>query len=169
MAEFDPVEILRVLTEHGVRFVVIGGVAARLRGAPLLTQELDVTPDDEPSNLVALAAALRQLEARLRVSDDPGELPFPVEPEMLAAARSWTLSTRAGDLDLILLPAGTRGYPDLVRGASPVRVANDPPLSVPVASLDDVIRNKEATGRDKDRAALPLLRKTAEEIGRLPG
>lgn len=162
MAEYDPVKALRALSERGVRFVLIGGVAARLHGAPLLTQDLDVCPADDRANLEALATALNDLEARLRVSDDPDGVPFPVIPEMLATASNWTLVTEAGDLDLIFRPPGSQGYPDLDREASALSVAEDPPLVVRVASLADIIRTKEAAGREKDRAALPLLRRTLD-------
>ena len=74
--------------------------------------------------------------------------------------------TRYGDLDLMFEPAGTRGYADLVRDADRIIVAVDPPLDVAVASLPDIIRSKEAAGRAKDRAALPLLRATLEEASR---
>jgi hypothetical protein len=168
VAEYDPVGMLRVLVKHRVEFVVIGGVAARLRGAPILTQDLDVTPRASPSNLTALAAALDDLGARLRTSTDPEGVAFPHSAELLAAAKSWTLTTSLGDLDLVLEPAGTRGYEDLKEQAESLTVAVDPPLAVDVASLEDIIRSKQAAGRAKDQAALPLLRQTLDEIDRLP-
>lgn len=164
MAEFDPVGLLRVLVEHEVRFVVVGGVAARLRGAPLLTQDVDITPADDPVNIERLVAALESLEARLRTATEPDGVPFPFDPALVGSVESWTLVTRLGDLDLVFVPAGSRGFSDLARGASEVLVARHPSLHVMVASLADVIRTKEAAGRDKDRAALPLLRRTQEEI-----
>jgi hypothetical protein len=151
---------------HSDKFVLIGGIAARLRGAPVLTEDIDVTPDRRPENLERIAAALRDLGARLRTPNDPDGVVFPIDPAMLRANDSWTLVTRAGDLDLVFSPAGTGGYADLHRGATPLRVSDDPPLTVEVAALEDVVRSKEAAGRDKDRAMLPLLRKTLEELGR---
>ena len=84
----------------------------------------------------------------------------------MAAAKSWTLVTRFGDLDLDLEPAGTRGYDDLKDDADQLKVATSPPLIVKVASLADIIRSKQAAGRAKDLAALLLLRQTLEEIER---
>ncbi len=163
MAEFDPIALLRVLVRHRVDFVLIGGVAARLRGAPLLTQDLDITPSMDPANLSRLTAALEDLGARLRTATDPEGVALPPDPELLAAGTIWTLATRHGDLDLVMAPAGTKGYPDLARSAEAVTVSLRPRLEVDVASLADVIRSKEAAGREKDRAALPLLRRTLEE------
>lgn len=163
MADFDPVAILRVLESHGVRFVLIGGIAARLRGAPLLTEDLDIAPDAAADNLARLAAALAELGALLRTAAEPNGVEFPIEPELLAAADSWTLVTSHGDLDLVVAPAGTGGYPDLARSAELLTVSDDG-LAVPVAALGDIIRSKEAAGREKDRAALPLLRRTLEQL-----
>jgi hypothetical protein len=165
VAEFDPVAIFGTLNEHGVRYVVIGGIAARLRGAPLVTEDVDVTAATDDHNLRALCAALRELDAKLRTSSDPDGVSFPIQPEMLATARSWTLVTRHGDLDIVFEPAGSGGYGDLVRDADSLRVRARPEVTAPVASLRDVIRTKEASGREKDRAALPMLRRTLEEIG----
>jgi len=163
MADFDPVAALRVLVEHQVEFLVIGGIAARLRGAPLLTQDVDVTPSTGRENLGRLATALGELDARLRTATEPDGVSFAFDPVLLESATVWTLTTRYGDLDLAMTPAGTGGYRDLIRDADDVRVATNPELIVKVASLTDVIRSKEAAGREKDRAALPLLRRTLEE------
>ena len=166
MADYDPVALLRVLADHGVDFVVIGGVAARLQGAPILTQDVDVTPAPDGANLDRLARALRSINARLRSPDDPNGVEFPLEARFLAGIRSWTLVSDVGDVDLVFEPAGTDGYRDVVIDADRLTVAEDPPLRVYVASLPTVIRSKEAAGRDKDRAALPLLRRTLEELAR---
>lgn len=163
MPEFDPVRLLRILTDHQVRFVVIGGIAARLRGAPLITEDVDVTPENSTDNLQRLANALRSLDARMRTPTDPDGVAFPIEPAMLAVNQSWTLVTAAGDLDLVFLPAGTAGYADLARSAGQMQITEDGSLVIQVAALADIIRSKEAAGREKDRAALPLLRRTLEE------
>lgn len=163
MAEFDPVAILRVLVEHEVDLVVVGGIAARLRGAPLLTQDVDITPSGARRNLDRLVTALQDLDARLRSVAEPDGVPFPFDPALLETASIWTLTTRFGDLDLVMSPAGTGGFQDLARSADELLVAEDPELRIKVASLADVIRSKEAAGREKDRAALPLLRRTLEE------
>ena len=164
VSEFDPVSLLRVLNDRDVDFVVIGGIAARLRGAPLLTQDVDITPATDRTNLERLGSALEDLQARLRTAREPEGVPIPFDPALLESAKVWTLVTRFGDLDLVVSPAGTRGYADVARDADELRVATNPDLIVKVASLVDVIRSKEAAGREKDRAALPMLRRTLEEI-----
>lgn len=166
MGEFDPVALLRILVDHRVEFIVVGGIAARLRGAPLLTQDIDVTPARDPDNLQKLAEALGQLDAKLRTVPEPEGVRLPIDPGLLDSATVWTLGTKHGDLDLVMEPGGTGGYRDLIRDADELRIAVEPDLLVQVASLADVIRSKEAAGREKDRAALPLLRRTLEESRR---
>jgi hypothetical protein len=165
VGEFDPVGLLGVLVEHDVEFVLVGGVAARLRGAPLLTQDVDVTPATDAANLQRLAAALSALDAKLRTATDPTGVAVPFDGGFLESASMWTLTTALGDLDLVMVPSGTAGYRDLLKDAERIQISVDPELSVMVASLADVIRSKEAAGRDKDRAALPLLRRTLDEAG----
>ena len=167
MPEPDPLEILGALERHGVRFVLIGAAAARIAGAPVVTEDIDVTPATDKPNLERLVAALKELRARLRSPGDKGGVSFPLDAHRLRTADLWTLTTSAGDLDICFTPSGTRGYRDLRREALRTRLGRG--LSVSVASLRDVIRSKEAAGRDKDLAQLPLLRRTLEEIRRRKG
>ncbi len=159
MADFDARAILDVLARHQVPCVLIGGTAAFLHGSPLPTYDVDVVPLSEPAALSRLSAALTELGARIRAAEVDGGLPLAHDAESLAAASTWNLTTRFGDLDITFTPSGTRGYPDLVRDASPVDLGG---VVVLVASLADVIRSKEAAGRPKDRRSLPILREILE-------
>jgi len=161
-AAFDPYRALEALNRHRVRFIVVGALAAVLQGYPLPTQDLDVTPARERENLERLAAALLELGARLRVPHGEG-VPFPIDASVLETATAWTLETDAGPLDLVFLPAGTNGYDDL-RVDAAERTLRELPLVL--ASVRDVIRMKEAAGREKDLMALPALRRTLEVIRR---
>lgn len=154
----DVIRVFEVLHRHEVRFVAVGAVAAIVQGYPLTTRDTDVTPARDPENYERLAAALTELNAKLRTSK--GAVPFPIEPAFLADVQAWTLATDAGPLDLVFVPAGTRGYDDLIADA----VELDLGVPVRVASIRDVIRMKEASNRPKDQAQLPALRATLERI-----
>jgi len=148
-------EIVAALGLHGVRYVVIGGLGAVLHGSPIVTQDADICPARARENLDLLAAALRDLKARLRVAGMPNGLAFPYDGAFLANVQLLNLTTPFGDLDLSYEPAGTAGYEDLNRSAVTYEIAG---RQVRVASLDDIIRSKEAANREKDRAVLPTLR-----------
>ena len=72
------------------------------------------------------------------------------------------LTTTAGDVDLTFVPSGTSGFADLRRGAVEVEAVDG--LTILVASLEDIIRSKEAADRDQDRQALPRLRRLLERL-----
>jgi len=153
--EFEPREILAVLDRHGVTYVLIGGYAALVHGSTLPTTDIDITPRRDRENLAKLVAALDELDARVRVSPDVEALPLRSSPESLSTLTVLNLTTRFGDLDLVVRPAGfPDGYDRLSATATVQIIAG---VDVQVATLDDVIASKEAAGRDKDFMALPHL------------
>ena len=157
---YQPDAILEVLERHEVLYIVIGGLAAELRGSPYVTRDVDVTPARTRPNFRRLAGALIELEARLRVPDVDEPLTVILDEHSFEQGTTWTYVTKYGFLDVALLPDGTRGYDDLRRSASRERLTDS--LSIMVADLADVIRSKEAAGREKDRAVLPVLRQVLE-------
>lgn len=150
--DFAPERILAVLIEHDVQFVLIGGLAAVAHGSPLLTEDVDVTPEASAANLDRLAQALRALDARVR---HPDGLPFSCDATSLAAATFWNLTTPYGDLDISFTPAGTTGYSSLTLDAGRFVFRG---VSVQLASLDAIVRSKAAANRPKDHRSLPVLR-----------
>ena len=82
-----------------------------------ITADADITPLRERRNLDRLAAALRELDARVYTESVPDGLPFDCTAAMLSRADLWNLITSAGRLDVAFSPAGTGGYEDLSRSA----------------------------------------------------
>ncbi|HEV8639326.1 MAG TPA: hypothetical protein VG370_34390 [Chloroflexota bacterium] len=158
-APFDPSRLIGVLLEHGVSFVVIGGVAGNLLGSPTVTHDLDVCYERSRANLEALAAALRGLRAERRGVD--AGLPVPLDARGLLLGDSFTFATDAGPLDCLGTPSGTGGYADLARKAARFRLGE---LEFQVVSLDDLIRMKRAAGRAKDRIELEILGALRDEL-----
>jgi hypothetical protein len=157
--------MLSALTKEKVRFVLIGGMAAVLHGDVGVTIDLDVVPDREAANLERLARALRRLGARIRTEGQPEGLAFDCSAEFfrnLSPDSIVNMTTQAGDLDVTFCPSGTQGFQDLRRDAIEIEAAES--LHIMVASLADVIRSKEAAGREKDRLALPRLRRLLDRL-----
>jgi hypothetical protein len=163
MSPLDADELFACLDRHGVHYVLIGGLAAVLHGSPLLTSDADICPARDPDNLIRLAAALDDLDARIRAGDAPEGVRFARDATFLNNVELLNLMTRAGDLDLAFAPAGGAGYEDLARRARSVRIRN---VTISVASLEDVIHSKEAANRPKDQRSLPVLRQLLEELRR---
>lgn len=154
--------MLRVFAEHGVEFVMIGGLAAAMHGSDHVTTDLDITPGRDVANVERLSAALEVLGARIRVEGIEGGLAFAHDGESLLRAGVWNLTTQHGDLDLSFVPSGTEGWEDLSLHAIVVDLDG---TKVSVAALDDIIRSKEAADRPKDRLVLPSLRHLRDVIG----
>jgi hypothetical protein len=147
--------ICQLLIDHDVRFVIIGGMAARLHNTGHTTIDVDICPSIDQANLSRLSNALQELDARLRVSGDPDGVVFEPHPTMLRDVAMLTLTTREGPLDLCFAPAGfPDGYESLSEHALVLEIGT---VDVPVASLRDVVASKRAAGRPKDIVALPPL------------
>ena len=162
---FDPERMLSALVDREVRFVLIGGMAAVLHGDVGVTVDIDVVPERSAENLGRLAGALRGLGARIRAEGEPEGLPFDCSVGFfrnLAPDAMVNMTTAAGDLDVALQPSGTRGFADLRRSAVEIEVAER--RCILVASLEDVIRSKEAAAREKDRLVLPRLRRLLDRV-----
>ena len=132
-----------------------------MHGSPLPTRDADICPAGDTENLEHLAAALRDMGARIRTPDLAEGLPFSCDATFLRQMMLLNLTTRLGDLDLSFEPSGTQGYSELAPRA--IRYDLGDGLLVTVAALEDIIRSKEAANREKDRQALPTLRLLLEK------
>jgi hypothetical protein len=161
---YEFLDALETLARRGVRFVVIGGVAANLRGSTTVTEDLDVCYARDDDNLERMAEALRDLNARLRGA--PPDVPFLLDANTIRMGDHFTFVTDAGSLDILGHPSGIPGgYEELVRAADHMEIA--PGLTVAVASIDDLIRMKRTSGRPKDLIEVEVLGALRDEIDEL--
>ena len=152
-------DALEVLARHHVDFIVVGGVAAVLAGAPISTFDLDVVHNRAAENVDRLLGALHELEARYR--DLAGRVLRPPAGGQVGEGHH-LLMTRCGPLDVLGRIGAGRGYQELI-GESVTRPLGA--FAVQVLGLAALIRSKEEAGREKDRAVLAILRRTLDEGG----
>lgn len=151
--ELDLELLLTRLTARGVDYVIIGGIAAVLHGSPRNTFDLDVCFATDAGNLEALGDVLVGLEARL--TGVPEDVPFVPDARTLRSIEVLTLTTPHGRLDVLAKPAGGPTYSRLRKNARRMDIGG---VSVLVASIDDLIAMKSASGRPKDRADVAELK-----------
>lgn len=163
-AAFDPLTILTRLRE--VEYVLVGGFAAVLYGAPTSTGDLDILPDPVEANVLKLAAALVSLHARVR-EPRSSRRRIDVTAELLreaAAAANFAGQLRtitdAGPLDILWSLHDGRGYRDLVERSL---VLTEDDLRIRVIGLEDLIEVKGAAGRAQDQLVLPYLRRIRDQ------
>ena len=157
MSDAQIAVVVECLNRHRVAYVVVGGAASQLHGAPVeRNRDTDIVPAKNPQNLDRLAAALCEMDARLWVGpSEPEGVDMTFDRRALGQIEAFlNLITRHGPLDITYRPAGTDGYRDLARGMVVIPLLD---VGVPVAALRDVIRSKEAAGRAKDLVTLPTL------------
>jgi len=154
----DFLAILRTLSEYHVDFIIVGGVCAVLHGAPISTFDLDLVHSRRPDNLDRLMPALHSLDATFR-----GQGSRTIRPTLrhLSSPGHQLLMTRAGPLDLLGTIGKGRGYNTLLKSTVEVDISEN--LKVHALGLKALIDIKEETARDRDRAMLPILRRTLEE------
>ena len=106
---FDPRAILRVLADHSVEFVVVGGVAVQTHGYMRPTRDLDIIPRPDLVNLSRLGEALAELGSRLHRTKRPVDI---TDPQILRRATLVPLVTSYGRLDVINIEstAGTQSF-----------------------------------------------------------
>ena len=149
MATQSFLQILTLLDRHGVDYVVVGGVAAVLRGAPVTTFDIDALVKIDAGNADRLLAALDALEARYREHTALR----PTREEVLAGGHL-LLITNSGPLDVLGFIGGGKRYEDVVDATSSIAVGE---LAVPVLGIEALIEEKKALGREKDLAVVRLL------------
>lgn len=139
-----PRELLDVLRRHQVEFVIIGGFALAPHGYVRATKDIDIVPEPSPENRGRLAAALRELEARVDLGDiGVGELGLEPDETGLEAGGNWILVTKFGRLDVMQEVSGLNDYEQLRAGAVEVD-------ELLYAGYPELIRMKTASGREED-------------------
>jgi len=151
----DVGELLRRLVDAGVEFIVVGGAAAVLHGAPITTEDLDIVHRRTPENVSRLKNLLQELNAHVReLANRQLESAFLGEGHVL-------LSTRLGPLDCLGALVDGRGFEELVSHSESFA---DEGSEFRVLDLSTLIDIKTKTGRAKDRLMLPVLIALAEEL-----
>jgi hypothetical protein len=158
--EADLDGLLQALVDAGVEFIVVGGAAAVLHGAPTATQDLDIVHRRTPDNVDRLFALLETLDAYVR---EPTQRKLRPVREYLAGNGQLNLTTALGPLDPLCRLHDGRGFDELV---SHTVVFEDGSMRIRVIDLDTLIEIKAGTGRAKDTLLVPVLMALRDELAR---
>lgn len=150
--------LLAALANGGVELIVIGGVAATAHGSAHVTVDLDIVYRRSPESIERLARALEPLSPYLRGA--PPGLPFRFDAATIRRGLNFTLTTAAGDLDVMGEVVGGGTYEALLLHTE-VRALLG--FEVRFVDLETLIRLKRAAGRPKDLERIAELEAIAEE------
>jgi predicted nucleotidyltransferase len=145
-------ELARRLSEAGVDYVIVGGVAIRAHGGNYVTEDLDICYSRTNDNLKKIASVLTPLNPRPR--NFPGELPYVFDWTTLQHGTNFTFETSIGDIDLLGEVKGVGSFDDLVTNS--VKVDLDG-FETYILSIPALITAKSAAGRPKDLIGIQIL------------
>lgn len=147
----DQESLVDALLGGGVEFIVVGGIAAVLHGAPISTRDLDIVHARDPGNVERLMTVLEQLDARVR--DLAGRDLRPSESALLGKGQV-LMTTRLGPLDCLGALHDGRDFDALA--AHTIELSDDS-LTIRVLDLRTLITVKTEAGRPQDLLVVPLL------------
>ena len=151
-------QLLRLLTDSEVEFIIVGGAAATAHGSARLTFDLDIVYKRSRENIARLVSTLRPLDPYLRGA--PPGLPFDWSVETIERGLNFTLTTSLGALDLLGEIAGGGSYEQLFETTIPVEIGGVQCLCL---DLERLIQVKRAAGRPKDLEVVAELQQILEE------
>jgi predicted nucleotidyltransferase len=150
---------LKDLWRRDIQFVVVGGLAAILHGAPVQTLDIDLVYSRDPENIQRLLDFLGEADAIFRIQ--PHRRLRPNESH-LAGGGHLNLLTRYGPVDLLGMIGNHLGYADLLPHSNEMDIGEG--LRIQVLDLETIIAVKEQLGSAKDLAALPALYETLRQM-----
>ena len=150
--------LLKGLNEAGVEFIVVGGMAAVVQGAPITTFDLDIVHRQTDENIKKLIKFLKSIDAYLRRPDDklirPDERDFYSEGHVL-------LTTCLGPLDVLAVIEKNLGFDDLLPNSVKIEFQGH---KVYVLNLETIVALKRESKDPKDQYRLPILEETLHQI-----
>jgi len=151
-------EILEGLLEARVDFILVGGLAAVIQGAPVTTMDVDVVHSQSPENVARLLAFLKSIDAAHRRLDD--KVIEPSERD-LSGKGHVLLTTRIGPLDVLAVIEGERSYEDLLEHTVEIDFRGH---TLRMLDLKTLIQLKKTSTDPKDKQRLPVLKETLRQL-----
>jgi hypothetical protein len=151
-------KLLHSLVDGEVEFIVVGGAAGLMQGAPIATFDLDVVHLRTDDNIAKLLAVLESVHAYHR--PDPGRRRLVPTAAVLRGTGHVLLDTDHGPLDVLCELGPGEGFEQLLPATE---LLTDGAISIRALTLEALIEIKERTGRAKDRLMMAALIATYEE------
>lgn len=155
----DPDALFHALDDAGVDFVVVGGLAANVRGSERVTKDIDIVYRTEANNVRKLCAVINANQPRMLILGKPEGSPVTLTPDLLKRHPLLQLSTNFGEVDLLSSIAGFKSYRAIKNASEPVNIDGQ---SIPMLTREGVIKSKRAMKRPKDIDDIKQLEAVAE-------
>ena len=150
----DLSRLLKVLNEAGIQYILVGGLAAVIQGAPITTFDLDIVPDQSEKNLTRLMQFLDAVDAFLRRPDSKI-----LKPQIrdLSAGGHLLLTTRFGPLDILATIEKGLGYKELLPSTVKIEYKGH---TIHVLDLETMVTLKQSTTDPQEQYRLKIYTET---------
>ena len=150
--------LLEGLIEADIEFILVGGLAAVIQGAPVTTMDVDIVPSQSPENISKLFAFLKSIGAFYRRLDE-----MVIEPnrEDLTGRGHALFATRLGPLDVLAVIEEGKAYDDLLENTIEIEFRGH---VLRVLDLKTLIELKKFTKDFKEKQRLPVLKETLRQL-----
>ena len=138
MLNSDYKDMLQVLLDNRVKFLLVGAYAMGVHGYPRATGDIDIWIEPSAENSERVYRSMAAFGAPLHEID---------EATFATPGIVFQIGVAPRRIDIITAISGVE-FDDAYQQRQIVEIED---LSIPILSLGDLIRNKRATGRDKDR------------------
>jgi len=147
MASRDYEEFIAVLNDHGVRYLIVGAHAVAFHARPRATKDLDILLEPTPANARRVLAALREFFGGTDLGYAVTDLTNP----------RWIIQLGIAPLriDLLSQLPGCPNFQAVWKNRVKARFGSVPACYL---GLEDLMRNKEASGRGQDLVDVRFLR-----------
>lgn len=150
--------IIEGLLKADVQFILVGGLAAVIQGAPVTTMDVDIVHQQTLDNIAKLSAFLTSIEAVHRRPDDKI---IPLKKEDLSGMGHILSSTRLGPLDILAFIEQGKTFDDLMNHAVNIRFRG---YTLHVLDLKKLVDLKKKSHDPKDRHRLDVLEETLKQL-----
>jgi len=150
--------LLEGLIDAGIQFILVGGLAAVVQGAPITTIDVDIVHRQTDENIARLLDFLKSIDAYHRRKDDKV-----IEPttEHISGRGHTLFTTRFGPLDVLAIIEEGQSYEDLIDHTIEIEFRGH---TMRVLDLEMLVKLKKSTKDPKDNQRLPILEETLRQI-----
>jgi Nucleotidyltransferase of unknown function (DUF6036) len=158
-------DILEAFYKNKVKYLIVGGLAVNLYGVPRVTQDIDLIISTKKPNVLKINSVLKELGYIPRVPVDPADLTDPlkvkdwIENKNLKAFSFYHKKDTYKVIDLLLVHP--LQFEESFKNKTVKRVKD---VKIYLASLGDLVRTKEFSGRMQDFSDIKMLKKVKDYL-----
>jgi hypothetical protein len=150
--------LLEGLIQANIKFILVGGLAAVVQGAPITTMDVDIVHHQSSENIDRLFDFLRSLSAIYRRPDDKLIAP---EAQDFAGSGHVLLTTRLGPIDVLAFIEDGKTYDDLIEHTVEIEFRGH---LIHVLELKKIVELKRFSNDPKAKQRLPVLEETLRQL-----